>query len=104
MNKKFGRSQYNEKKLVAVKAVLWQQSSDFFSETLSFVFFFSRDVFLSYVDVTITVDGLQISYTRHALMAIEQWGFFSVPHLLSHGVSIYNGNLKGPVTLARLVM
>ena len=34
-----------------------------------------------------------------ALMAIEQWGFFSVPHLLWHGVSIYNGHLRGPVTL-----
>ena len=32
-----------------------------------------------------------------ALMAIEQWGFFSVPHLLWQGVSVYNG---GPVTLA----
>ena len=34
-----------------------------------------------------------------ALMAIEQWGFFSVPHLLWHGASIYNGHLRGPVTL-----
>ena len=67
------------------------------------LFFFSRDVFLSYVDVTFTVEVLQISYTRYALMAIEQWGFFSVPHLLSHGVSIYNGNLKGPVTLAHVI-
>ena len=30
-----------------------------------------------------------------ALMAIEQWVFFSVPHLLW-----YNGHLQGPVTLA----
>ena len=34
-----------------------------------------------------------------ALMAIEQWGFFSVPHLLEHGASICNGHLRGPVTL-----
>ena len=34
-----------------------------------------------------------------ALMAIEQWGFFSVPHLLWHQVSFYNGHLRGPVTL-----
>ena len=27
-----------------------------------------------------------------ALMAIEQWGFFSVPHLLWHGTSVYNGH------------
>ena len=35
-----------------------------------------------------------------ALMAIiEQWGFFSVPHLLWHGASIYDGHLQGPVTI-----
>ena len=34
-----------------------------------------------------------------ALMAIEQWGFLSVPHLLWHGASVYNGHLRGPVTL-----
>ena len=34
-----------------------------------------------------------------ALMAIEQWGFFSVPHLLWHGASVYNGHLRRPVTL-----
>ena len=32
------------------------------------------------------------------LMAIEQWGFFSVPHLLWHGAFVYNGHLRGPVT------
>ena len=34
-----------------------------------------------------------------ALMAIEQWGFFSVSHLLWKGSSVYNGHLRGPVTL-----
>ena len=33
-----------------------------------------------------------------ALIAIEQWRFFSVPHLLWHGASVYNGHLRGPVT------
>ena len=33
------------------------------------------------------------------LMAIEQWGFFRVPHLLWHGSSVYNGHLRWPVTL-----
>ena len=33
------------------------------------------------------------------LTAIEQWGFFSVPHLMWHGASVYNGHLRGPVTL-----
>ena len=31
-----------------------------------------------------------------ALMAIEQWGFFSVPHLLWHGALIYNGHIQDP--------
>ena len=33
-------------------------------------------------------------------MAILQCGFFSVPHLLPHRASVYNGRLRGPVTLA----
>ena len=33
------------------------------------------------------------------LMAYEQWVFFSVPHLLWHGATVYNGNFRGPVTL-----
>ena len=36
---------------------------------------------------------------RSALMTIKQWGFFCVPHLLWHGASVYNGHLRGPVTL-----
>ena len=34
-----------------------------------------------------------------ALMAIEQWGLFSMPHLLRHGASVYNGHFRGPMTL-----
>ena len=34
-----------------------------------------------------------------ALVAIEQWGFFSLPHPLWHGASVYNGHFRGPVTL-----
>ena len=37
-----------------------------------------------------------------ALMAIEQLGFFSMPHLMWHGASVYNGHLRGPVTLASI--
>ena len=37
-----------------------------------------------------------------ALMTIEQWGFFSVPHLLRHGTSVYYGHFRGPVTLTPL--
>ena len=32
-------------------------------------------------------------------MTSEQWCFFSVPHLLWLGASVYNGHLRGPVTL-----
>ena len=32
-------------------------------------------------------------------MAIEQWGFFNMPHLLWHWPTLYNGHLRGPVTL-----
>ena len=38
-------------------------------------------------------------YLCLALMAIEQWGFFSVPHLVWHGASVYNDHLRRPVTL-----
>ena len=34
-----------------------------------------------------------------ALMVIEQWGFFRVPHLLWHGGSVYNSHFRGHVTL-----
>ena len=33
------------------------------------------------------------------LIAIEQWGFFNVPHLLWQGQTVYIGHLRGPVTL-----
>ena len=35
-------------------------------------------------------------YLCSELLAIEQWGFFNVPHPLRH---VYNGHLRGPVTL-----
>ena len=38
-----------------------------------------------------------IFYLCSALKAIEQRGFFSVPHLLWHGASVYNDHLQGPV-------
>ena len=34
------------------------------------------------------------------LMAIEQWGFFSVPHQLWYETYAYNGHFRGPLTLA----
>ena len=34
-----------------------------------------------------------------ALMAMEHWGFFNVRATPSHGASVYNCHLRGPVTL-----
>ena len=42
-------------------------------------------------------------YLCSALMAVEQWGFFNVPHPLRHGPTVYNGYLRGPVTLTCVV-
>ena len=36
---------------------------------------------------------------RLALVAIEQWGFFNVPHPLWHGPNLYNGHLRGSLAL-----
>ena len=38
-----------------------------------------------------------------ALLATEQWGFFSVPRLLWHGTSVYNCHLREPVSLTPIV-
>ena len=38
-----------------------------------------------------------------ALMAIELWQIFSVPNLLWHGTSVYNGHIQGPVTLTPIM-
>ena len=38
-------------------------------------------------------------YLCSALMAIEQWGFLNVQHLQWHRTSVYNGHLRGLVTL-----
>ena len=52
----------------------------------------------SYGDVTIIVKELQISSQNSVFMAIEQWGLFSIPHLLRHGAYVHNGCLRGHVT------
>ena len=51
-------------------------------------------IFHSDGDVTITGKGLKNLCS--ALMVFEQWCFFSVPHLMWHGTSVY----QGPVTLS----
>ena len=65
-----------------------------------------------YLGIIVPVENFSLIERRHhfrwratnfdlssALMVIKQWGFFSVPHLLWHGASVYNGHLRGPVTL-----
>ena len=50
-------------------------------------------------DVFITGEEFQTVYLYVALMAIDCWGFLSLPHLLWHRVSVYNTHLRGPMTL-----
>ena len=45
------------------------------------------------------VKGCKFKFLCSALVAIDQWEFFNVPHLLWHGPTLYNGHLRGPVTL-----
>ena len=45
----------------------------------------------------VVVLGLS-SHLCSALMVIEQWWFFSVPHLLWYAAYVYNGHLRGPMT------
>ena len=57
-------------------------------------------IYHSYEEFTIAGEGLHANFDLcSVLMAIEPWGFFSVPHLLWHGASVYDGHLRGPVTL-----
>ena len=59
-------------------------------------------IFHSYGVVTITGEerGRAANFDLcSALMVIEQWGFFSVPHLLWHWAFVYNG-LRRHMTLA----
>ena len=60
----------------------------------------SLRIFHSYGDVTIAGEGLQIwTYVRHSWPLSSEGNVFSVPHLLCHGASVYNGHLRGPETL-----
>ena len=74
-----------------------------------FVFCICLFVCLAFI---VPLDNFSLIWTRHryrwrasnfdlclALMAIKQWGFFRMPHLLWHGASVHDGHLWGPVTL-----
>ena len=59
--------------------------------------------FRSYGDVTITGERLQIlTYALHLWPLSIEGTFFSVPHLQRHGSSVYNGRLRGPMTLTSI--
>ena len=56
--------------------------------------------FFTHIETSpLPVKGCKFWPICSTLMAIEQWGFFSVLHLLWHGASVYNGHLRGPMTL-----
>ena len=60
--------------------MLWIMSVSLFG------FYRPTPEFLTHGYVTIAGEELHIlTYAPHALMAIEQWGFINVPHLLWHG-------------------
>ena len=57
-----------------------------------------REIFTHMETSPLPVKGCKFELCS-ALMAIEQWKLLSVAHLLWHGISVYNGHLRGPVTL-----
>ena len=75
-------------------------NSIFSVRLLIFCFMSNARIFHSSGNVTITMQwkASNLTFAPH-FMAIEQWGFLSVPHLLWHRASVYNGHLQGPVTL-----
>ena len=78
-----------------------------------FVFVFWVFCFLFiYLGFFVPVDNFSLIWRRHhyrwrsanvdvysVFMAIEQWGFFSVPHLMWHGPTLYSCHFRGPVAL-----
>ena len=50
-----------------------------------------------------TSETKAVNYDLCSELGIEQWGLFSVPHLLWNGASVYNGHLRWPVILTPIV-
>ena len=71
------------------------------------LFLFCLFVVCFYFDFSVPLENFSLIWRwkvrnfdlRSALKAIEQWGFFSMPHLVWHEASVYNGHLWEPVTL-----
>ena len=87
---------------------------DIFISLFIIYYFLNRSwkIFVGFFCVFVPLENFSLIWRRHhcrwraakldlcaTLMAIEQWGFFNVPHLLWHGASVFNGYLRGPVTL-----
>ena len=79
---------------------------------VSFLFFFWGGGVFIYLGFFVPVENFSLIWRRHhyrwrsanvdvysVFMAIEQWGFFSVPHLRWHGPTLYSCHFRGPVTL-----
>ena len=71
----------------------------FFYVCLFVVFCPTREIFPHMETSPLSVKGCKFLLCL-ALVAIEQWGYFSMPHLLWHGASVYNVHFRGPVTLS----
>ena len=64
------------------------------------VFSVPLENFFTHLETTpLPLQRATIFYLYSALIAIEQWGFFNMQHLLWPGSTLYNGHLWGPVTL-----
>ena len=91
----------------------WSMEINFTAKlSLSDHLFNSRCYFFVCVEFIVPLENFILIWRRHhcrwraanfdlcsALMAIEQWGFFNVPYLLWHGPTVYNGHLRGPMSL-----
>ena len=87
--REFGRSH------LVIGSSMVQSNTCFFNLLHLFVWGFS---FNSYEDNDLwSVANFDLD---SALMALEHWGLFGVPHLLWLGTSVYNGHLREPLTLA----
>ena len=93
-------------KMFIIKTVLWK-SNIRISNNL--IILFKNFVYVSFAFVCffgffVPLENCSLIWRRHhcrwraanfdlcsALVTIEQWGFFSMSHLLWHGASVYNG-------------
>ena len=60
-------------------------------------------IFHSFGDITLPMKGCDFLTIYSALMALSNEGFLSVPHLLRHGPTVYDGYLRESVTLTPVV-